>query len=240
MTTKSLRKLLIDCDPLVYAAAFSCQNVEKGGTKHGSDEEVAFNIQERVDDIISSVTYRYGEIEPVYIISGNNNFRKKVATILPYKGNRKQDKPIHYETARDIFLCKYDAIITDGYEADDEIGILQYESGLNSIISTIDKDLDMLEGDHYNYGKSSFYTISLLEGYRNFYKQMITGDSTDNILGLYGVGASSKLVKDLDDMFDVDSMEDHVMRLYGQRFGSYANQFYKENKELLWILRERP
>ena len=95
----------------------------------------------------------------------------------------------------------------------------------------------MIPGDHYNWRKGKYYTISEVEGKRNFWKQMLTGDAVDNILGLYGVGPKSAHVKAIDGMDDANQMFEHVHSKYRERFGNYCDQFFMENGELLWILK---
>jgi 5'-3' exonuclease len=70
-------------------------------------------------------------------------------------------------------------------EADDEMGIRQDDT---TIICTIDKDLDMIEGRHFNFVKNKHYMVDPATAMRNFYKQLLTGDKTDMIPGIYGLG----------------------------------------------------
>ena len=61
-------------------------------------------------------------------LTGKGNFRHDVAVTLPYKGNRKYTaKPIHYKAIRKHMVDKWDAIVTDGMEADDKLAIRQHE-----------------------------------------------------------------------------------------------------------------
>ncbi len=65
-----------------------------------------------------------------------------------------------------------------------------------SIIVTLDKDLDLVPGEHYSWAISTttwskpaqFKSISKWEATSNFYSQMLIGDSTDNIFGIAGLG----------------------------------------------------
>jgi hypothetical protein len=66
---------------------------------------------------------------------------------------------------------------------------------------------------------------------------MLTGDSTDNIPGLYNVGLASPITKKIDTFEDELDMYRHVQQEYGKRFGSYWRLFLEENAILLWILR---
>ncbi len=170
-------------------------------------------------------------------ISGKGNFRYKVATILPYKGNRiNVDKPIHYDMIRQFLVDSYGAKVSVDREADDELGLAQDS---DTTIASIDKDLDCVPGRHYNWSSDKHYEVSEIEANRNFFKQLLIGDSTDNILGLFNVGPKSTYVSKLRKMEDSSEMYDSVKIQYMNRFGSYWSMFMKENAQLLWIMQKR-
>jgi DNA polymerase I len=80
---------------------------------------------------------------------------------------------------------------TDTWEADDQIAEWVREAvqeDLNYVIAHIDKDLDMLPGQHYNYNKVTFYATDIADCQRNFFSQLLTGDSADGIPGCKGIG----------------------------------------------------
>ena len=125
------------------------------------------------------------------LLSGPGNFRNDIATVRGYKANRKEDhKPHWYQQIRNYLTEQWDAEVIEGREADDECAILTYQGDGNSIICTIDKDLDQVPGWHYDYVKKVFYHTTPDEGAALFYKQVLSGDSTDNIPGCYKVGSA--------------------------------------------------
>jgi len=172
-------------------------------------------------------------------ISGKGNFRHRYATILPYKGTRSDDtRPVHYDAIRQLLVDAYDAKVAQGMEADDCLGLAQTSADyLETCIVTVDKDLDMIPGVHYNWERDLKYEVEELDGVKKFYKQMLTGDMTDNILGLYGVGPKSALLKNIQLMEHEEDMQGYVAEQYRARFGSYDLKFLEENAKLLWILR---
>ena len=171
-------------------------------------------------------------------LSGRSNFRYDLATILPYKGNRSGiEKPTHYDAIRQFLVDVYEADVSINMEADDAVG-LAHTPG-ETLICTTDKDLDCIPGDHFNWVKGERYGISYAQATRNFYKQILTGDPTDNIPGLYNVGAKSVLLKKVQAMGEEQEMYDYVFSEYTKRFGSYAEKFMTENAKLLWILQNR-
>jgi 5'-3' exonuclease len=120
-----------------------------------------------------------------------------------------------------------------GQEADDAMGIAAYalEPG-EYCICTIDKDLDMIRGDHFNFTKDLRYYITEEEGIRNFYKQILTGDRVDNVIGIKGIG-EVKAERILKECKDENEMYTAVLEAYQ---GDEARVL--ENGQLLWIRRQ--
>lgn len=176
-------------------------------------------------------------------LTGGGNFRKEIATIVPYKGTRKKEKPKWYKEIRWEMENNLGAIVVEGMEADDAMAIEQYKDGINNIICSRDKDLNMVPGWHYGWEAGLAKEVKPwfqdeIGGLRCFYKQMLTGDSVDNILGLYNVGKKSALLTHLDKVDTELEMFTQVLKHYTDRFGSYAYQFLVENGTLLYMLKE--
>ena len=197
--------------------------------------DTRYSLNSFVDDILRGCGCTFHE----GFLTGSNNFRYDVATILPYKGERsKQHVPHHLDACKKHLEDCHGAVLVDGYEADDALGIAQKYDG-STVICSIDKDLLMIPGLHYNWNSKEFTEVSEVEGYRNFFKQMLLGDKqTDNILGIHGVGAKSAHVKKIDGMDSWHEMYDHVSAIYSQYFGNYAPAFMNETGKLLWIWRK--
>lgn len=245
-------RALLDSDILAY---------EFGGMVQLEDPEKPLEweiVRSMVDDRINQILEATGsDSYSLYLTDSKSNFRVDLATILPYKGNRKTEKPYHWERIRQHLIDSWDAEVQYGIEADDRLGIEQCKNNKykllsepilsedsETVICSRDKDLHMIPGWHYVWPagnqKEQHWFQDELSAIRCFYRQLLTGDNTDNIAGLYGVGASSKLVKDLEDINEERLMFEKVYKAYKDRFGSYAIEFMKENAALLWILREEP
>ncbi len=206
-------------------------------------------IQSRINGILEET--QADEYQLYLTTDDKSNFRYDVATIKPYKGHRQSvEKPHWYKHIRNFLVDQRGAIEISDMEADDAMAIEQYDTNYiqeggelvgETIICSKDKDLAMVPGWHYGWhpGKQKEKGVWFQDeigGLRCFYKQLLTGDSTDNIPGLYGVGQSSTLLKKLDSMDDELTMYDHVFTQYELRFGSYAEQFLVENARLLFML----
>ncbi len=154
-----------------------------------SEDLIETTLDERIRGILEAV----GCMEYAIYITGSKNFRNDVAKLEPYKGHRAgKEKPFHWATIDNRLRKHWNAIEVNGNEADDILGMTQrayLEVGTSSVICSRDKDLRMIEGYHYSWAcgqhqpEKPLYWISPDAGMRWFYKQLLIGDSTDNILG---------------------------------------------------------
>lgn len=135
-------------------------------------------------------------------LSGRTNYRNELAVSAPYKGNRdKASRPYHFANIREFLIDVYHPRISENCEADDLISIIAEQNRtqhIDSIVVSIDKDLDQIEGWHYNPDKKVFYIQDRDSAKLYFFQQCLSGDSTDNIPGCPGIGAgkAEKLIKE--------------------------------------------
>ena len=114
----------------------------------------------------------------IYLTSDDkSNYRYNIAKTRPYKGNRKQPKPGHYNDIREYLVREFNAIIVEDQEADDMIGIRSQELN-DALVCSSDKDLKMLPGVYFDMQSGKTTHINPVEAYYNFCIQLITGDST--------------------------------------------------------------
>lgn len=207
---------LIDGDVVVYSMGFAADKTyytwgKKKFLKHATakkwmkhynhnlDELIRHHepasLNDVIDKIDSFIAYIIEEVEAngaSLFLTGGGNFRELIDHSYPYKGNRDRAKrPTWYKEIRDYLISEYSAILVEGQEADDALGITQTQlinSGLDSVICSIDKDLLMIPGNHYNWNTRKITYVDEYQGWYNFYKQMLTGDKVDNIIGIDGVG----------------------------------------------------
>lgn len=230
-------KALLDADILAY---------EFGACTDDEGNPIRWPLVfSRLDARIQNIVEAAGADSYQLYLSGKNNFRNSVATIKPYKGNRKQEKPFWHEQIRQALIRFRNASVFDGIEADDALGIAQVNSTEDTIICSRDKDLLMIPGWHYVWPaggqqeREPFY-VEEIEAIRNFYCQLVTGDSVDNILGLHGVGPRSSILTQIRNQETEIEMLKIVQREYQKRLGSYWELFLMENAKLLWMLRQIP
>lgn len=214
---------LIDGDPFAYRAGFS---------KDAETEDEALEI---VDDLLvsalTSVDPFYEETDYTVYLTGQSNFRFDIAVSYPYKGNRKSEKPEHLPAIRQHMIDNWNAVVSEGEEADDLIGIAATDLYPDCVVVSIDKDMLQLPGTHFNPVTLRWKEVDVFDGLKFFYQQILTGDRADNIVGLYGIGPkkSEKLLEGCEterDLWNVvyEAYEGDVDRIV-------------ENGRLLWLRR---
>lgn len=190
----------------------------------------------RADEIIYNCMYHNSKQGFFVFLSGSTNFRNEIDTGVKYKGNRSSSgKPDYYDRLREHLLTKYSGrcFVADNCEADDMLGIYQNET---NVICSIDKDLMMIPGCHYNLTSHERKIVSKKEAICSFYRQILTGDATDNIIGIRGLGpkTAEKIVHP--DMQPVE-MWAACVRAYEEKEGR-GYQEVLNNARLLWIQRK--
>jgi len=112
-----------------------------------------------------------------------------------YKEDRdNRPKPVHGRACWFHAVEQHAAVINqDSEEADDECSRIMYQAWKNGdendvMVSHIDKDLDQIPGWHFNFNTHKAYHLTLDQAIRNFYKQVLMGDSGDCVDGLKGIG----------------------------------------------------
>jgi 5''-3'' exonuclease (including N-terminal domain of PolI) len=165
---------LIDGDLLVYRVGFATEK-----RKFAEAIRQVDNWIEKILDTNDTMQYK------LYLSDSDGNFRK--ALYSEYKANRKSKKPRHYEAIINYLLSNWDATVAWGEEADDAMGVYQ-SNHANTVICTVDKDLDQIPGKHYNFITGEQYEVAPEQGLQFFYQQLLMGDATDNIPGLQGIG----------------------------------------------------
>lgn len=208
--------VLVDADSLVYAAAYGSENIE--------DARTAFDMY--MHNIYAETLERFGHVEEFTVYHGaeGRNFRKDINP--DYKANRKHDRPELYEPLSAYVSWAYDAKMApmgtevDDIIADDWRGMRR--KGEPVCIASIDKDYLQLPAIIYSWGgkRKGWTEVSEEEAIRNFYTQMIVGDSADNVNYIKGKGVkyAEKLLEGAQGEFS------HLRRVY-----AVYKEFFPEN-----------
>lgn len=197
----------IDGDIVCYRVASAAQKNEE------SLDEALAGARAALQTIINQC----GDEGIIYLTDSASNFRiAEASEAFPYKGHRKDvERPPLLDNIKQWMIDEFDAELQVGQEADDalSIGAVQHGHG----IATLDKDLDGCPGWHYNWVKETTYHVTEEEADRFFYTQLLTGDSTDNIPGLFkrtGKKAMAKIKDPLQEMSTPAEMYEYVKQVY--------------------------
>ena len=219
-------KVLIDGDIIAYRAAFSTEQMGASDTRRKVDDLIQFILD-------STVLFPEIGLDYVVYLTGKGNFRDSIAKSHPYKGNRKSvQKPRHLQTARDHMESEYQAIISKGEEADDLIAKEAARLDYHACVASIDKDMLQIPCWHFNIVRGDYLKVEPYGGIKFFYTQILTGDTADNIVGLWKVGPV-KAKKILEDAETEEELWDLVVKAYDGN-----EERVIENARLLWLRRE--
>jgi len=212
---------LIDGDIVAYRCSAACESEPLNQairTMEGFLYDMLMDLSDHVTELTDNRIY----------LTGKGNFRYLVCA--DYKAQRKdKPKPKHLDALRQHLIENFDASVSDGQEADDDIAIAATELSHNVICST-DKDFLQVSTNHYNFVKKSFRWQSPFEADLFFWTQMLTGDRVDNVKGIHGIGPV-KAEKLLQDCVDAKAMRQTVQAIYND-----DGRFLKNGK-LLWLRR---
>lgn len=216
--------VIIDADSMIYASAMSDSLSE---AKEKLDNKLNLSLNE-----IEDLGYF---VEEFIVCSGSyGNFRNFISS--SYKSNRDSKKPQYLlelqKYCRVNWLSKY----VLGVETDDVVASYwnkaYYEGKITPIIVSIDKDYLQFPATIYNYERKTLVTIKEEDSNRNFYTQMLVGDTADNVKGVKGCGVkcSEKTLSKLNSKY---SMSRAVYELYIKAYKGKSNMRYRENYSLL-------
>lgn len=226
MEKSSKGRVLIDGDIVAYRAAFATQDQSPEDAIAKVDDLMGFIIEATIDiPFASSGDYST-------YLTGKGNFRFDIAKSHEYKGNRREtEKPVHLYHCREYMIDSYNAIVSQGEEADDLISKAAANLDYNCVVASIDKDMLQLPCWHFNFGRNEWSKVSEDEGKKFFYTQILTGDRADNIIGLHGIGPK-KAEKLLQDCHTEEDLWEAVVKAYDNDADRVL-----ENARLLWLRR---
>lgn len=191
------RVLAVDGDILAYRTAAVCETHFEGACDSILDSTLR--------DIATDTNVPNVRI----YVSGERNFRYDVAKTKPYKGNRAtMVRPQYLDHCKAYLKEAYGAVAVDGYEADDAIATDMHVNG--AAHCGIDKDMFQCAGLHYNYVKKEWVRVTDDEAILNLYRQVLMGDTSDNVPGLPRIGEK----KAHDAIQDPETALDDAMSFY--------------------------
>jgi len=138
--------------------------------------------------------------------------------------------------------------VVRGWEADDEVTIISHKYGHDPdrvCIVSVDKDHRTVPGRLFNFRSRKFSIITEEEARTAFYRQLLTGDTTDNIVGCYRCGetGAAKLIQpSMTEQEMAYAALGEYQRSLARAGCPYAHmgamEAMRENGTLLWLLRD--
>jgi len=222
---------LIDADSIVYIVAWHHKEL--------ADEFSEQLVRNSCDQIVQNILSACNATRYLGSFSSSPNFRHEHYKFAPYKGTRKEKAEwvIRWEGVIKRHLCtKWKFFIPIGIEADDVLSgawhLINGES--ECVVCSPDKDLIQIPGYYYDYHKAEgMRLISEQEASGHLCKQMLTGDVTDNIKGIPGIGdvKADSMLSGKEDGIQC------VKTAYYKHFGEYYGDIiYRETVIALQLL----
>jgi DNA polymerase-1 len=208
---------LIDGDVLLYMAIWDTENLT----------EAIANLNEKIKNAKEGC---FAD-EIAIAVGGPNNFREKLYDkykLTAIRQTSRLNKADWFDELKAYLSSLEESVLTDGYEADDLLRIwaaVLAERGIPHVVVSIDKDLDCIVGNHYDPKKDHIYKVDQEYATRFYWKQILTGDSVDNIPGIEGVGPKTA-EKILNGLCTEEEYKAAVCRAYYKKYGSdtgYSN-----------------
>lgn len=220
---------IIDGDSLIYLS------LPKKSLERSTYEDCVQQLDSRIHNLLNKVN----ATKYVICLTVGRCFRyKNWKYSSPYKNKRKnsQRPPIFY-ALEEYLKQNYNVCFVPSLEADDLVCVFKNEFnkiGEESILCSTDKDvIKQMSGIHYDYAKDIFVEVREEDVDNFLYEQMLTGDTTDNIEGIRGLGSitAKKLLND----------GNHLPVIINEYFKRYpiheaVNKFY-ETYTMVYILK---
>lgn len=250
---------LIDADILVYRSGFSAEHNIHTLTWDGGSQEFEYkkdlnaflkdneiteyeidtrleiepleNALHTVKKTISTIINAVKPKDVKLFLTKGDNFRHRLATIAKYKGNRDdQRRPQHYADIRKYVVKYYDATECEGIEADDALADNQTD---RTVICSIDKDLLQVPGKHYNWVSDTKILVTPETGLMSLWCQVLTGDKTDNIPGIYRCGPVTAK-KYLSECTTEEEMRDVCIEKWTEYLDNNSPEWWNDGKAVHW------
>lgn len=218
----------IDGDVLCYQAAWGVENLEEA--------------IERLDQILQGVVESTFSEDYLIALGGESNFREKFFDGYkksPARLKARKTKPEWFNQLKVWLENNENSVIAYDFEADDLLRMWSVEAtrfNIDYIVCSIDKDLDCIPGKHFKPGKDEFYKVTEEEADVHYWKQILMGDSVDNIPGLPRIG-EVKALRILESCDNHNNRKAAVINEYKREYGENWKEYLLSNGRLLHIWR---
>lgn len=218
---------IIDADSCCYQLVWKWQDTSTPEMQH------------QVNLWVENILFQTNATHYLGFLGGVGNFRKEVAVSRKYKGTRKEDpesvtywKPI----IKAHLVDRWGFTLVDGQEADDACAVAHslYSQEYAVTVAHVDWDLDQIPGKHFNYGRGEHYSLTPFQASYNFWHQMGTGCSGDEVPGInkWGPVKMTNLLRDCEEEWQMGNA------VLGKYLEIHSQDYYTEQYTLLKLLTE--
>jgi len=229
------RIAVIDADSFIYIAAWNHKETTEKSL-------VLATINEMMVEMIQNTkaTHYIGVFTP------SKTFRNRITETYKAKRPPTPDWVTKWkQTIIDYCVSEYGFVVAEDHEADDVLSIMR---GPEMVLCHIDKDINQVPGEHYDYKKKVLYTVDDTAAEYNFWYQVLVGDTTDNIKGAWKIGPvnAAKILSEpnFTDKTSPDWKEDAYKFVVKETFklknGDTWEEDYKETVSLIRLLQPTP
>jgi len=249
-------KILVDYDSLLYSALYkvvSITQIKELLPKYSKDkirEMIVLEANERLSNMclnfltkISDSGFQFNTEDVEYYLTSNIfSYRKKIDK--QYKANRTRNNWVI--RLKQYIIENENCHYSLEWESDDLIADRAKELKYDCVIATIDKDLNQIQGWKFDLYKQKTGEVSErgieIKDYRGLrftskqeakkfiWLQMLTGDTSDNIKGIKGIGPVKA-----EKLLNGSCMLIPVARAYKSEYGQNWKDVFKTNYRLLKI-----
>lgn len=228
---------LIDADSIVYIIGYN-------NREHIDDPSADVTVKAACSDMVRTMLTIVRADEYVGVFSPSKTFRNEVYKFAPYKGTRTKElidwKERFAPVIKQHLTDEWGFVTVPGLEADDVVcALAEYYDQRNEewIILSPDKDLKQIPGLHYDYKKEGAVPcrVNHEEASKAFWISMLTGDTSDNVCGIPGIGPvkAEGLLKGTEPIM----YGTIVMNKYRECFGQYYGPIiFQETKDTLQLM----
>jgi 5'-3' exonuclease len=225
MEQRYIKVALIDFDPIFFIIGHTHRDTDP------NDVMDKLAVKKAVDSMLDMIMTMTGSTDYVIALSDDKeNWRKIVYRYAPYKGGRGEKpefiakwKPVIVE----YLIENYQIHLEGRMEADDIVATAADRlrlSGHDYVVCSPDKDLLQIPGKHWNYVKAAdalTVEITKEQAHYNLWLQVLTGDGTDNVAGVPGMGPvkGAKILKEVDPIEYLTTVKGEYRKYYGDYYG---------------------
>ena len=197
---------------------------------------------EKLEELITYCQEQVFSDDYLIAVGGPNNFRELIYPLYKRSVSReksRQNKSEFFDELKNYLSNRENVVISYGCEADDLLRIWANEARAADkeyIVCSIDKDLKCIVGKHYNLSKQTIEDITEDWADTFYWKQILMGDSVDNIPGIEGIGPK-KADKLLEGKTTKEERKQAVIEAYKQAYGKQWHEYLTANGRLIHIWR---